>query len=120
MSGERGRCFENAARALANEPDDTPLRVAHGIVQGRGALEGIEFSHAWLYDSERDVCYEVGALPYAKGITPPLPALFYHQLGNIRNVTLYSLTPLLVELCRAEHYGPWEPIYNEYADGVAI
>jgi hypothetical protein len=91
-----GRCYELAARALLNLPEDTDWQLVHGIVTGTSDL--VRMDHAWLmrdeliWDAVKDERY---------------PAAYYLTLGDAEIVAQYSRLEMCKEIARSGHYGPW-------------
>jgi len=107
-----GDCFEVAANFVLNNPDYT---LVHGEVMGRGPLQDIWFSHAWV---EKDgIVREV-----ANGSNVEMTVEVYYLLGTINqpyyqngkmnppknNTIRYSYDELIDKLHEYETWGPWE------------
>ena len=96
-----GLCFEKAlCYIIEHESDD--LRLIHGRAIGRGPIQGIKFSHAWIEDSKRSI-----AIDLDKKEPKELPLIVYYLLGNITNVQKYTRKEAMEKALETRHYGPW-------------
>ena len=97
-----GNCFEVALR---NVMDDSNLFVCHGVVRGQGALEGIEFPHAWNEFSDGDY-----VLDESNGNVICMPRDAYYAMARLDPSTVrrYDSREAMEEAVRTGVYGPWE------------
>lgn len=97
-----GNCFEVALR---NVMDDNNLFVCHGVVRGQGALEGIEFPHAWNESSDGGY-----VLDESNGNAICMPRDAYYAMARLDPSTVrrYDSREAMEEAVRTGVYGPWE------------
>lgn len=107
-----GTCFSDAFNALVSlldggEYPSISLRVAHGMVDGQGPVEGWRFLHAWL---EVDGCTVIDASYLGAGGDPlVMDASQYYMVGGVKDTELCRYTvPEAFELLQKHgHSGPW-------------
>ena len=113
-----GDCYEAAGRyMLENGMRNPNLRLVHGEVLGRGAIEGLWFGHAWIEDVSRDMVIDV-----ANKRRVEMPKNVYYTLGTINmpyyqdgemhpaknNIFVYDMNTFRQKILENEHWGPWD------------
>jgi hypothetical protein len=120
---ELGRCFESSCEAFMDMKEALPgiynhlkdIRLVHGLVVGAiGENKGVQYAHGWVEFSMSDgsdFCYdtETGFLV--------VKSTFY-TVGKIKEACAYTMKQVLDQLCRYEHYGPWESFLVEAEKGI--
>lgn len=108
---KHGDCYQQAWKFAVYNPERNPMLV-HGIVTGRGPIEGLRYNHAWVEIG--DVVYDKTIPMAANGI----PKQLYYSLGNIvepdKLVFRYTLDDVLKKSRKFGTYGPWEDILWKY------
>lgn len=111
-----GDCFIVAARLVAMR-DNHPLKceldsivdltLVHGVVTGQGAIEGVQYGHAWIEGNHNGVPV---VADFANGNRFIGPAAFYYAIGRIDDAALCRYTPAQArrQLVDHAHFGPWE------------
>lgn len=111
-----GDCFTVAARLVAMR-DPHPLKreldsiddltLVHGVVTGQRAIEGVQYSHAWIEGNHNGVPV---VADFANGNRFIGPAAFYYAIGRIDDTALCRYTPeqARCQLVDHAHFGPWE------------
>lgn len=97
-------CAEYVLRAamLGRDAGGRDLVLVHGEVAGRGLLEGLTFSHAWVEDGDE-------VIDVAKDVR--MPRHLYYALGGIDQIgNMYRYTAEQINSLGAAtgHWGPWE------------
>ena len=99
-----GDCYEVAGRYLMDNGmfgGKTNLILAHGIVTGQGAIQGIKYDHAWIEDGEE-------VIDQSNGRNIKMPKDVYYALGQITDVKRYNIGNLRRMVTDHRHWGPWE------------
>ena len=104
-----GNCYQVAFDCLMDlGSNDDNVRLVHGVVTGQGAIEGIEYCHAWVEDGDEVI----------DGTMPPkyriLPKDIYYALGNVGITKKYSRKQALAKALFTGHYGPWDKVFDDY------
>lgn len=111
MTGE-GDCYEVADELLCGlrRIEGVDLAVdavaCHGRPTGRGRLEGVIYSHAWI---------ESGGLAFdfSNGLHVIMPAAAYRREARLVGpVITYSRAEIWRLMRATRHYGPWHPSIN--------
>lgn len=105
-----GDCFRTAWNTFYNMIGDKPLLV-HGVVTGRGALQGVRFVHAWV--EVGDTVYDKTMPMFAEGF----PKQGYYGLANIGDDNLvfrYDSADVADRAALYNTYGPWEDVLWDY------
>lgn len=99
----RGDCFQAAYDAVT--AFDTGV-LCHGLVTGRGPLQGRLFAHAWV-EFAADLVYD--AAYYVV-----MPRAEYYAIGHIQkaDVRRYELTAVYALAAMHETSGPWDALFN--------
>lgn len=103
---KKGDCYRVAAGAVIDNPSWV---LVHGVVTGRGAIEGIKYAHAWAEDGD-----EVVDLTFPESLQR-LPKEVYYALGNVEYTKKYTRKEAIEKLVEFSHWGPWEKKFYEYA-----
>jgi len=93
---KNGDCYQQAYRYVTSHPTAT---LVHGIVVGRGPIEGIEYNHAWAEENGNVI---------DKTMNLELPIDAYYALGQVRLTYKYSIDELYKKSLEYKTYGPWE------------
>lgn len=100
------RLFEDLRESQGSLPVGDLIAV-HGAVIGRGDIEGVEFSHAWIED-------DVFVYDYSNGNSGFLPKGLYYQLGGVQEksgkLKRYTFKELRNKMVDAGFYGNYEII----------
>lgn len=99
---KHGNCYTSAVNYVMKHPDTI---LVHGIVTGQGAIEGIEYGHAWVEDGDTVIDTASGK---------ELPKFLYYALGNIHYTKRYSYNDMLEKMLETETYGPWDKKILQY------
>ena len=102
-----GNCFKVAVDTLLEHPDYT---LVHAVVSGQGAIEGIQYTHAFCVDKKSNTVID----NTQSGSNRKLPADLYYLLGNIEISREYTYKEALDNLLKYKHYGPWDSVFNNY------
>ena len=112
-----GDCFMISANTLLDHATGwnkamilaelSELTLAHGVVSGRGPLQGVRFSHGWIEGVRDGLRW---AVDLSNGKQVAVPVELYYALGHIRSneVTHYTASEARRRLVDHAHYGPWE------------
>ena len=93
---KHGDCYVQAFHYVQSHPNTT---LVHGIVTGQGAIEGIQYNHAWV---------EEGNNVIDKTVNLTIPIIIYYAIGNIKLVKKYSFKETIENALRYGTYGPWD------------
>lgn len=104
---KNGDCFEVALNTFFKDPSRYTL--VHGVVNGQGPLEGIQYCHAWVIDEDED-CVIDNTQPTHK----KLPTGLYYMLGKIETTREYGLSEAVEMMNKYGTYGPWDPVFDNY------
>ena len=104
---KNGNCFVVAFNEVVHNPD-MGYKLVHGIVTGQGAIQGLQYCHAWV---EKDGKVIDKTLPTHM---QEFPLEFYYAIGNIKKVKKYTYKQTLENACKYETYGPWDPMFGGY------
>ncbi len=105
-----GHCYEYAFREFINHPKNRVL--VHGLVNGQGPLEGVKYGHAWIID-EYNECVIDKTQPSGQ---QKIPLGLYYWIGKIdpSETVEYDLKSALTNATETGHYGPWDPMFENY------
>lgn len=95
-----GNCYEAALEILAEIDDAKNARLVHARVQGRGAISGYTFGHAWV---------EHDGLVYdnSNGAGMVLTVERYYELARPSDIHRYDLDDVIKHIGKTDHCGPW-------------
>jgi hypothetical protein len=97
-----GDCYEASGRQiLDNQYKDKDLVLVHGIVTGQGAIEGIQFGHAWVEKGNT-------VIDKSNGRSIELPKAVYYALGKIKKTKRYTVAEAVKKMLDTGHFGPWD------------
>lgn len=107
---KNGNCYQTAWHTFYANLDKKPL-LCHGIVIGRGPIEGIEYNHAWVELPDGTVIDNTMPI-FADGV----PKEVYYALGGVREdkVFRYNSEEIAKKVVEQGTYGPWETILWQY------
>jgi hypothetical protein len=98
----KGDCYQ-AAGMLVMDFFGEKAKLVHGMVNGRGALDGLRFGHAWV---------EVGskALDHSNGNKFSVNKKAFYAMGGVKSNECHYYTPeeSAKWMVTAKHWGPWE------------
>ena len=105
-----GDCFVQAYNNCNRYIEEQPLLV-HGVVVGRGPIEGIEYTHAWIEIGENVI--DTTMPLFAKGF----PREIYYSLAQANKQLMFKYTrdEVLKKVLEFGTYGPWEEELNNYS-----
>lgn len=98
-----GDCYQAAGRLIMKFIGDEEAILVHGMVDGRGALEGVRFGHAWVE-------YGNKAMDHSNGNKFEVDKRAFYSMGNIKEDECYYYKPGKAAgwMLKKEHWGPWE------------
>ncbi len=102
-----GHCFDNSLRYLWSLPEDKKdlYVLCHGVVTGKGNLEGIRYVHAWLEHVELPIVLD----PALHKKNPPMFMKDkYYEVGKIEQVVRYTVKEAGELGAKVGHFGPWK------------
>jgi hypothetical protein len=105
-----GDCFRQAWRNFySNLGSNPPPLLVHGIVTGQGAIEGLQFCHAWIEIG--DVVIDTTIPLFAGGV----PRQMYYSMARLdeKNLFKYNREQVAENAVKYKTYGPWEDILWE-------
>lgn len=100
---KHGNCYVVAMNTFIEKPYQ--YKLVHGIVTGQGAIEGIQYGHAWVEDGDTVIDNTVGR---------KIPKDVYYAIGNIDYVHRYNLSEVAKMVDKYETYGPWDKKILQY------
>lgn len=103
---QHGDCFVQALHTFMEDPSSYTL--VHGVVDGQGPLEGIQYCHAWVEDG--DYIIDKTMPPQYQN----LPIDVYYNIGNIKITRKYDLKGVCNMVDKYETYGPWDKVFEKY------
>ena len=98
MKSKAGQCYEIGYQRI-----QTGIRNAvlvHGIVTGRGPIEGIRYGHAWV-EIQGYVVDPSGKV---------VPKELYYRIGEVSHEKKYTMEGAARRAVEHGHYGPWDPV----------
>lgn len=100
-----GDCYVQAYNNFFHNLSKNPL-LCHGVVTGKGELEGVHFTHAWIEIG--DTVIDTTIPIFANGI----PKQVYYSIGQIQEdkTFKYNRDQVLEKALKWKTYGPWEDI----------
>lgn len=111
-----GDCFKVAADLVVPSLGIVNCRVSnmddialvHGIVTGKGRLDGIRFTHAWVEGVTADGITMV--VDISNGLDLVIPKELYYGIGRIDpgECERYSAKDAIDRMLSYAHYGPWD------------
>ena len=106
---KQGNCYQTAWQTFYSNIAKKPL-LCHGVVVGKGRLDGVKFTHAWVEIGDRVIDETMSISRY--GISKEA----YYQLGNIDPKLVFKYDSAQVSKKAVEWgtYGPWENILWQY------
>lgn len=99
-----GDCYQAAANYVIEHAilgQDKHLVLVHGLVTGQGAIEGIQYGHAWVEDGDT-------VIDVSNGRNLRLPKDLYYTIGHITHTFEYKAEEAQKKLLQTEKYGPWD------------
>ena len=103
---KHGDCFVQALNQFMKDPEHTT--VVHGVVTGRGAIEGLQYCHAWAEVGDEVID---NTLPES---LRRLPQDAYYRLANVVFTKKYGYREVLENVVNYETYGPWDKAFEGY------
>ena len=99
----KGDCYQAAGRLIIDFMGDKKATLVHGMVNGRGALEGLRFGHAWVE-------YGSKVLDHSNGKKQEIPKQLYYSMGGIKSseCKYYKPIQVLKFMRKIQHWGPWQ------------
>ena len=107
-----GDCFGTAWKTFYEAPSSSK-RLCHGVVTGRGALQGVKFAHAWVEDVDKDEVIDKTMPLFANGF----PRDGYYGLAGLDDNSIIFKYDLHDVAEKAQQYmttGPWEDVLWDY------
>ena len=100
-----GDCYVQAYHNFFHNLSKNPL-LCHGVVIGRGKLEGLHFTHAWIEIG--DTVIDTTMPIFANGV----PKQAYYSIGQVQEdkTFKYNSDQVLEKSHEWGTYGPWEDI----------
>lgn len=100
-----GDCYVQAYNNFFHNLSKNPL-LCHGVVIGKGELEGVHFTHAWIEIG--DTVIDTTIPIFANGI----PKRVYYLIGQVQEdkTFKYNKDQVLEKALKWKTYGPWEDI----------
>ena len=100
-----GNCYVQAYNNFFHNLSKNPL-LCHGVVTGRGKLEGVHFTHAWIEIG--DTVIDTTMPIFANGV----PKQVYYSIGQVQEdkTFKYNTDQVLEKAHKWNTYGPWEDI----------
>ena len=105
---KHGDCFVVALHKFMENPKRYTL--VHGIVTGQGAIEGIQYCHAWVIDEPTDMVIDM-TLPSG---SQQIPVNLYYYVGKITITREYKASEVSKMLNKYGTYGPWDKVFDGY------
>lgn len=105
---KHGNCFVVALHKFMENPNRYTL--VHGIVTGQGAIEGIQYCHAWVIDESTDMVIDM-TLPSG---SQKIPVSLYYYVGKITITREYKASEVSKMLDKYGTYGPWDKVFDGY------
>ena len=102
---ELGDCYVQAYNNFFHNLSKNPL-LCHGVVIGRGKLEGLHFTHAWIEIG--DTVIDTTMPIFANGV----PKQAYYSIGQVQEdkTFKYNSDQVLEKSHEWGTYGPWEDV----------
>lgn len=98
-----GDCFRQAWKTFYNNLDKDPLLV-HGVITGQGAIEGIQYVHAWIEIG--DMVIDTTISLFKNGF--PRDAYYGLARADESRVFKYDRFQVSDKAMEYQTYGPWE------------
>ena len=100
-----GNCYVQAYNNFFHNLSKNPL-LCHGVVTGKGKLEGVHFTHAWIEIG--DTVIDTTMPIFANGV----PKQVYYSIGQVQEdkTFKYNTDQVLEKAHKWNTYGPWEDI----------
>lgn len=105
-----GDCFVQAYNNFFDSRDNNVLLV-HGVVTGRGKIEGLKYLHAWIEIGDKVIDTTMSL--FAKGF----PKDGYYRLAQAdeKEMFKYNKSEAIEKILKYETYGPWEIELEKYS-----
>lgn len=97
MRRKGGDCYEVAGRMIMDHPE---MLLCHGLVAGRGPLEGLWLGHAWC--EAGDVVFDRSSGKRFEGRKE-----HYYETGKITTVKKYRRDEACKLMLEKKNFGPW-------------
>lgn len=101
-----GNCFVVALHEFMKSPRDSKL--VHGVVVGQGAIDGIEYTHAWVERGD-EVIDRTMPSEYQH-----MEKFVYYAIGQVFNEIKYDASEVSAMLEKYGTYGPWDSRFDNY------
>lgn len=100
-----GNCYVQAYNNFFHNLSKNPL-LCHGVVTGKGKLEGVHFTHAWIEIG--DTVIDTTMPIFANGV----PKQVYYSIGQVQEdkTFKYNTDQVLEKAHKWNTCGPWEDI----------
>ena len=103
---KRGDCYEAAGKFIMDQSlsGERGLVLVHGEVAGQGALNGVNFGHAWVEHNGM-------VIDKSNGRDIKIPVQVYYALGRIDrigNIHRYTWEQASAKIASTGHWGPWD------------
>lgn len=103
IDNQNGDCYIQAYRYFnKNKYKNKDLRLVHGLVTGRGPIEGLIYNHAWCEDKSK--CYDMTFPPQWQQLDKEI----YYALGGVKKTFFYDSDEVANKSVEYGTYGPWE------------
>jgi len=103
---QHGDCFVQALHTFMQDPGKYTL--VHSVITGQGAIEGLQYCHAWVEDGNIVID---NTLP--EGLKK-LPKDAYYGLARVQLTKKYNHKQVYDMLTKYETYGPWDKVFEKY------
>lgn len=100
---KHGNCYVVAMNTFIKNPNR--YKLVHGIVTGQGAIEGIQYGHAWVEDGDTVIDNTI-PIEISKDA--------YYAIGNIEYTKSYDLLGVSKMVDKYGTYGPWDRKILQY------
>ena len=105
---KHGDCFVQALNTFLEDPKHYAL--VHGVVNGQGPLEGIQYCHAWVIDETTDKVID-RTLPAG---SQEIPTGYYYWIGKPPITREYNAEQVGEMVDKYGTYGPWDKVFKGY------
>ena len=103
---KHGDCFVVALHKFLSNPQR--YKLVHGVVTGQGAIEGIQYTHAWVEDGDTVI-----DMTLPKDLQK-LPKMLYYALGHIKLTREYDANEVYKMMEKYGTYGYWDSVFDDY------
>jgi len=99
-----GDCYKAAADYVIDHAfrsnGKKGLVLVHGEVTGQGAIDGVQYGHAWVEDGST-------AIDVSNGRNINMPKPLYYAIGRIGKTIRYTPEQMREKILKHKHFGPW-------------